>query len=453
MMMKKFKNLFSGNKQDRVGKVFFLTRLLRSIGNFVDWIFKYNITLVVVAILSSSLLYIYVVGAPEQIDVKNYVTNTLEDVRVDIINEDNAKVIAIYDDQGVKLDPNNIYVDVILKGPRNEVLNLITSKDLHFFIDTSQLNDGETKEMIVLLDDKPSNVTISTSPSFFRVQANKKITSNDLVLQAEAVNKTQIASGLTIESVSLITNQVLVSGSEKDVNSVVTVKALVDVANIQTAGVVDVGEDRIVYKAYDNKGDVVDVEIAVKQKGATVVVSDYSREVPVYYKFIGETPEGKSIGEYDATVNTIRLYGEKKEIDIIESVVVDVNLADFSGDTSTVNILSPDGVISMSHRTSTVTIKYEDTASVVISDIPVNAEGLNSKYSVQSTSDGALLIDVTVSGAPSVINSITAEDIKLNVRLGEYGPGVYSIPVEVEGKDSRCNYILSEEFVELEIKE
>ncbi len=452
--MKKIKKLFSKDSKvthDRVKNTFFLTRLLRSIGNVVDWIFKYNITLIIVAIVASMSLYVYVVGTPDQLDLANLDTKTLEDVKVNVINEDNAKVIAVYDDQGIKLDENDIYVDVIVKGPRNEVLKLVNDRDLNFFIDTSVIKDGEVKEMQVMLDGKPSNISISTSPSFFKVEANKKITSNDLVLQAEAVNKSQMASGLTIESVQLITNEVLFSGSSKDVKSVVSIKALVDVGGIQAKGTVELGENKIVYKAYNNAGEVVDVDIAVKYKGATVVVTDYSREVPVVYNFVGETPEGKSIGKFEASVNTVRIYGDKSEIDLVEAVTVDVNLSDFSGSSNTVTLLSPDGVISMSEKTSSVSITFEDTATRTLPNIPVNAVGLSSGLKVQSSNEGALVIDVTVSGAPTVINSFATEDLVLNVDLTDLGEGTHVVPVYLLNPDSRAGYAFSKEFVEIVI--
>lgn len=452
--MKKIKGLISKKgKQtsERVKETFFLTRFLRSIGRIVDWIFKYNVTLIIVAILSSSLLYIYVVGMPDQLELTNLDTKTIENVEINVINEDNAKVISVYDDQGMRVDEDEIIADVIVKGPRNEVLKLINDRDLNFFIDTSSIKDGEIKEMQVMLDQKPPSVTISTSPSFFKVEANKKVTSNDFVLQAEAVNKTQMAKGLTIESLTLITNETLISGSTKEVNSVVSVKALVDVGKIQTKGVVELGEDKIIYKAYNNLGEVLDVDIAVKHKGATVVVTDYSREVPVKYNFVGETPEGKSIGSVSASVTEVRIYGDKSNIDIIEEVVVDVNLSDFSGDNVTVNIPNPDGVISMSEKTSSVSINFEDTESIKLTNIPVSSVGLGDDLIVQSTEDGALVVDVTVEGALIVINSFTEDDIILEVDLTDLPVGKHVVPIVIKNPDSRTEYTFSKEFVELEI--
>ncbi len=452
--MKKIKKVFTKDKsasRDRVKSPFFLTNVLRSIGNVVDWIFKHNITLIIVAIIASMSLYIYVVGAPDQLELANLDTKTLENVKVNVINEDNAKVIDIYNDQGVKLDLDDIYVDVIVKGPRNEVLKLINDRDLNFFIDTSIIKDGETKEMQVLLDGKPSDISISTSPSFFKVQANKKVTSNDLVLQAEAVNKSSLSSGLTIESVNLVTNEVLISGSSKDVRSVVSVKALVDVGKIQAKGTVELDEDSIVYKAYNNAGEVVDVDIAVKYKGATVVVTDYSREIPVVYNFVGETPKGKSIGTVTTSVSTVRIYGDKAEIDLVESLVVDVNLSDFSGTSNTVNLLTPDGAISMSESSSNISITFEDTKTTKLTSIPVSAVGLSNGLKVQSSEDGALLLDVSITGAPSVINNIAAEDLILNVDLTDLGEGTHIVPVFISNPDSRASYSFSKENIEVVI--
>ncbi len=454
MMFKKDKNPKKNNLSEKSAGEFAIVRLFRYIGRAVDWIFSYNLTLIVVSIISAGLLYLYVVGIPDQLDLTNFDTKTLEEVQVEVINDDNAKVIEVYDEDGIRVDEDEVIVDVIIKGPRNEVLKVVNDSDIRFFVDTGSIKDGETRDMNIVADNIPDSVTVTTSPSFVRVEANKKITSNDYLLVAEAVNINQLGDNLTIESITLNTNEVLVSGSEKNVNNVVSVKALVDVGTIKNAGEVTLGEESIKYKAYDNSGEVVDVEISVKDQGATVVISDYSREVPVVYNFEGETPEGKSIGEIETSVQAVRVFGEKEVIDSIEEVPVVISLADFSSnETVKVQIPNPDGVISMSEKSSSVTIVYEDTDTKTFENISVSSVNLDEGFTVQPTQSGQLALKVEIAGAPSVIDKINAEDIILEVDLSGLGVGTHLVEVYVKSSDSRVEYILDKKNVELEIKE
>lgn len=426
------------------------TRLFRSIGVLIDLLFSKNIMLVIISILTASVLYVYVIDLPSQLELRNLETRTLEEVKIEIVNNDKAKVIEVYDQNDKLLENDVIYADLIIKGPRNEVLKMLNNKENKFFIDTTNVKDGEAKDMQVSVEDKPENVTVSSSPSTFSIRAHKRVVRDDLVLQVDAVNVDKMGNNLTVESIE-VNSEAQISGSSERVGSVASLKALVNVESITSPGTVELGEDAVIYRAYNSLGETVNVDVDVKEKGAVVVVDDYGKQVPIVVNFVGKLPEGQSIGQYELNIDSVYVYGDKQKLSTINEVVVDVNLADVKSSSSlTINIPKPEGVISLSESKVTVKLTYEKTATKKIDNIPVQAINLGSGYNAQSP-DGELLLSVELTGAESVINAINAGDILLEVDLADLSEGEHSVKVTVNGLDSRISYSLSKEKVKVVI--
>lgn len=429
----------------------FITRLFRTVGSLIDLLFSKNITLIMISVITASILYVYVIDLPSQLELKNLETRTLNDSPVEIVNKDKAKVIEIYDQDGTQIDDEDILADVIIKGPRNEVLKMVNNKDYKFFIDTTSVKDGESKDMELSVDNKPENVIVTSSPSTFKVVAHKRVVRDDLSLQVEAVNVDKMGSNLTVESIELASADAQVSGSSEKVDSVATIKALVNVESIKAAGSVTLTDKNVVYRAYNSVGDTVDVDVEVKDKSATVKVDDYGKEVPIVIKFTGKVPDGKSIGKYELNTEKVFLYGDKKKISEITELVVEVNVADIKASSSvTVNIPKPEGVVSLSQNKVNVKVDFEKSTTKTIENVPVQSVNLSSGYSVQSA-EGELLLNVELTGAASVINEINVDDILLEVDLADLSAGRHSVKVKVAVLDSRVGYKLSKEKVEVVI--
>lgn len=446
----KNKSNIQPNKLRRKERFNFFTRIFRSIGGLIDLLFSKNIMLIIISIITASVLYIYVIDLPSQLELKNLETRTLEDVEIEIVNNDKAKVIEVYDQNNKQLSSEVIYADLIIKGPRNEVLKMVNNKDNKFFIDTTNVKDGESKDMQVSVENISENIVVSSSPSTFRIDAYKRVVRDDLSLEVQPVNVDKMGSNLTVESITL-PGEAQISGSSEKVESVASLKALVNVESITSPGTVELGEDSVIYRAYDVMGETVNVDVAVKEKGATVVVDDYGKQVPIKVDFTGSLPDGQSVGQYELSTEEVYIYGDKDKLSSINEVNVEVNLADIKTNNSiTLTIPKAEGVISLSETKVTVKLSYEKTTTKTIQSVPVQAINSPSGYNVQSP-DGELLLDVELTGAASVLEQISVEDILLEVDLTDLSEGRHSVKVDVNGLDSRVGFTLSKEKVVVEL--
>ncbi|MFV0499256.1 MAG: YbbR-like domain-containing protein [Bacilli bacterium] len=448
MMSKKSKDPI--NKSKKIIKFNFFTRFFRSIGGMIDLLFSKNIMLVIISIISASLLYIYVIDLPSQLELKNLETRTLENVKIEIVNNDKAKVIEVFDQTNKQLSSDIIYADLIVKGPRNEVIKMINNKENKFFIDTSAVKDGESKDMQVSVENVGDNIVISSSPSSFKIVAHKKVVRDDLKIDVEAVNVDKMGNNLTVESISL-SGGAQISGSREKVESVASLKALVNVESISSPGTVELGKDAITYRAYNVTGETVNVDVSVKEKKATVVATDYGKSVPIVVNFMGDLPDGQSVSSYELSTEEVYIYGDKDSLNSINELKIDVDLGDVKSTNSiTLTIPKPDDVISLSETKVTVKLTYDKTSKKTIKNVPVQSINAPNGYSVQSP-DGELLLSVELSGADSVLREIDAEDIMLEVDLIDLTSGKHSVKVKVSGLDSRVKYSLSKEKVIVEL--
>src|SRR5699024_2254364 len=102
-----------------------------------------------------------------------------------------------------------------------------------------------------------------------------------------------------------------------------------------------------------------------------------------------------------------------------------------------------------------VTLKFTlgESTDKDIENVNIDVRNLDDNYSVQGLSQDDIQVTVNVKGVNSVLSSLTAEDITAYIDLKDYGPGEYEIPVEVEGTDSRVQYVSMTKKVKIRIVE
>ena len=74
-------------------------------------------------------------------------------------------------------------------------------------------------------------------------------------------------------------------------------------------------------------------------------------------------------------------------------------------------------------------------------NIPLEFENLDTtKYRALAKSEADTKVNVVVKGVSSLLNKLTAEDIKAYVDLSDLEAGTYEVPVIVTGNDLKLKY-------------
>ena len=130
---------------------------------------------------------------------------------------------------------------------------------------------------------------------------------------------------------------------------------------------------------------------------------------------------------------------------------IDVNNLD-KDKTFKTSIRKPSGIRSVSETNITIKIKIHSESSKTFTDIPVEFENLNSKYTALAGSASDTKVNVLVKGVSSLLEDLDKEDIKAYVDLSEYTAGTWNVPVKATGSDLKLTYTPKTKTINLIIK-
>ena len=289
------------------------------------------------------------------------------------------------------------------------------------------------------------------NPSYATVIIYNKV-SLATTMSVDVLNKDKLNSKLIIDNIGVDDDSVVIKGAEKQIKKVASVKALVDVNNLSSQ---DIGKNvlkDVPLKAYDQDGNVVDVELVPSKVDVNVVISSPSKELPIKIIPVGNVAFGKAISSIKTSESKVTVYGLSDSLDGLNYIPVEVDVNNLSENTQyKLEIPKPVGVKSMSVNNITVDISLDSVSDKDISNVGIETKNLASdlKASAVSSSDSA--IDVNIKGVSSVINSITADNITAYVDLSGYGEGEHEVEVTVEGSDVRVQYIAKTKKVKIRI--
>lgn len=364
----------------------------------------------------------------------------------------NQEVTATYNEELYVVEGLPKTVDVTLVGQKRHIFLAKQSPSKGVSVDLTGLKPGNHKvtlkysKRIKSLDYKldPSNITVTI---YEKVSETRSLT-------VDVLHKDELDSKLYIQDVKLDRDDVIIKGAEYKLKKVATVKALVDVNELSNpkAGVVTLKEVPLV--AYDNDGNVLDVEIVPATVSAKITITSPSKEVPLRIVPKGNLVFGKAISSLTASVSTVTIYGGEEVINGISSIDVPIDVKGLDSDkTYTITLEKPTGVTDLSVKTVNVTVKVDNSITKEFDGIAITTENLDSKYKVQALSEADSKITVVVSGSEANINAVESNNIKAYIDLKNYGVGQHEVEVKVRGDDLKLSYTSKTKKVKIRITE
>lgn len=363
--------------------------------------------------------------------------------------DDNAEILSgipvnpVYNQEAYVIEGLPESVDVTLIGNKQNVYLAKQYPADEVLVDLSDLTPGTHK---VSLDYKQnvSSVTYKVDPSTVTVVVYKKI-SETREVTADVIHKDKLDTKLDIKSVTLSKDRVTIKGPEYKLDKVASVKALIDIENLtnQKEGTQTLNDVQLV--AYDNTGNIVDIEIVPDSLEAEIVIASPKKVVPVKVVTEGEL-DGKAIKSLSPSVKEVTLYGSQEALDKIEYLPVVIDISGINSDKNyTINLTNPTGVREISDKTISVKLVVDEVVSTEISGVKINITNLTDGYTVQAVNEDSSSIAVIVKGSQSVINELDASSINAYIDLTGLVPTgknkeVFEVDVKVTGSDSRLTY-------------
>ena len=361
-------------------------------------------------------------------------------------------VTAVYNEELYVIEGLPEAVDITLIGQRRHIFLAKQSPAKGVSVDLTGLKPGNHKvtlkytQRLKSLDYKldPSQVTVTI---YDKESENKNLT-YDILHQDKLDNK------LYISNIELDRNEVIVKGARYVLDKIAAVKALIDVNAIPNPKAGDITIKDIPLVAYDDNGEIIDVEIVPKSITAKITITSPSKEIPIKLVPVNNLAFGKSIKSMTSSVSKVTVYGEQATIDAIEQLEVEIDVKGLEEDKEyNVRLKKPKGITEISVKTMTVKVEVDNSSSKEFENISVQSQNLDSKYKVQALTVDDRQVTVVVKGSEESLKKVTEGDITAFIDLKDYGVGTHEVEVQVTGTDLKLTYASKTKKVKVKISE
>ncbi len=360
----------------------------------------------------------------------------------------NEPVNVIYNKENYVVEGLVDHVDIILTG-RKSALYLAKQLGEHeVVLDLSDYEASDTPRKVALTYNQTvDNISYKLDPAYVTVVI-KKMESEEHNISYELLNENKLNEKFSVSSVSLDQTTVIAKGSKDALNSIATIKALIDLSDKKFTEAITYDLDNLPIVAYDKNGNVLDnVRIVPTTISGSISLSTYKTTVPLVVSTTGELVAGKSISSITINGKTnysVDIYGEKGEIDNVKSVpvTIDINGKGSGGAlTREVSIKKPNGVRSISESDVKVVVTFGDEKQKTLNISNILAVNLASGLTVNRTDENP--ISVQVKGVQSVIDSVNEENISAYIDLSNYAAGTHEVEIQIENTDPRITYVVT----------
>lgn len=415
---------------------YIITPITKFIMSFGDMLKNNKKGLEKVLMNKQALLIISLVAAFAVFYTVDQKTTTLVDNSAEVLYGQPVK--AIYNEELYVVEGVPKTADVTLIGRRWDVYLAKQYPADEIILDLQDLKPG-THRVTTKYKQLVSSVEYKLDPSVVTVVVYEKMSANR-ELTYDIIHKDNLDTKLNIESVTLSRDTVIIKGAEYKLEKVASVKALIDVDNLNNPKVGSITLKDVPLVAYDQQGNVLDVEIVPEKVEATIKISSPSKTVPIKIETKGEL-DNKAIKSLTSNVSTVTVYGTDQALEDVEYVTAEIDIEGIKENKKyNVNLKKPVGVREMSVNKVTINMVVDDIATKEITGVRINSLNLASGLKVQALSKEDSSISVVLSGSESVIKNIDVSKINAYIDLSDLSIGEHEVEIKVSGSDDRVSY-------------
>ena len=402
-----------------------------------NWLTKTN-TLLFISLFLSILLFIV-------IDQKIIVFNDNPD---DVLKNQNVDVR--YNEEAYVIEGLPETVDITLIGSKTDLYIAKQSSSQKVTVDLSGLKPG-THKVNITYSQNAGNIEYMVNPSVATVIISPKV-SETRTLSVDLINKDKLDPTLTIKNINYDTDKVVIKGSEKTIEKVAIVKALVNINDIITQEVGTTSIKDVPLVAYDEVGNVVDVEIVPQKIDVELEITSPSKELPIKIIPKGEVSFGQAISSMSSSETKVTVYGDEEVLSNLTYIPVEIDVTGLKENKEyKVELNKPVGINSLSINNLTINVSLGEISSKDINDVGITPKNLGENYKAQSVDESGAKVTVNVKGVKNVIDQIKSTDINAYIDLSGLTEGEHEVDVLVEGNDSRVTYTSKTKKVKIKI--
>ena len=259
----------------------------------------------------------------------------------------------------VSVDANKYYVTgypskvkVTLEGSNALVTSTINTQNFRVYIDLSKLSVGEHK-VPIKVSGLPSQLSYKLSQKYTTVNIQKR-KSRTMAVQI-GYNKNAVARGYDIGTATVKPETVEVTGALSEVKRIDRIQAQLTVPNASSHTI----RRNVMLVALDSKGRQLNVVINPSTATVTLPISVSKKTVKL--KLNAANGSSKKVYSLTAKQDQVTIYGQKKALDKIKSLTLNVDLTNIkSSTTRSYRLPVPSGVAWVDPSSVDVRISVSD---------------------------------------------------------------------------------------------
>ncbi len=353
-------------------------------------------------------------------------------------------VSALYNSDTFELTGLPETVDITIIGD-STAISAAASSSGTVVADLEGLTEGE-HTVRLKAEGFGDNVTVKIDPTDAKVVLKRK-TTQQFEISYDLINQNKMNSIYTVGTPVFEYTTANVRASKDTLDTIVFVKALIDVGGQST----DFEQDAKLI-AYDSSGMPVNADIIPNTIHVSVPVTSPSKTVSIDVQVTGDVPEGMAIASITTDQKTVTIYGPESVLSQIDKVVVTLNASTITKDSTILRpIVLPTGVSSSNINQITMNVALAEGVSMTIENVPIQYRNNVNNYKA-SHPDNKTTTTVRVFGTAENIANITADNIVVYVDMTDAKPGIQDFQLLVDQPASGLvKYYLTESTYTLNV--
>lgn len=386
-------------------------------------------------------------------DVSNINVPSLQDTEV--ISD--VPVKTYYDTDNLVVSGVPETVKLTIRGPKNLLQPAKVQRNFEVYVDLENAEIG-TKRVPIQIRNISDKLKVTIDPSFINVSIQEKITA-DFKVDVE-FNKSLLEEGFISEPPDVAPNTVKITGAKDVIERINYVKATVDIKG----PIKETVRREAQILVFDRDMNKLDVIVDPGTVEVVIPVKSLSKTVPIVIMEKGTLPSNVRINSISLNTDEVKIFGRQDVLDKTDSVRVEIDVSDLSGDTEvSLPIIIPDGISEVNPTTVKAVIDTtvindeteEDEAKTenrTFSNLPIHLSGLANQLEAALQSPATGTASLTISGRSDIVHQITASDFNLFLDLSSLGEGEHEVKINVSGP-ANINWKLATETAQITITE
>ncbi|MDF2947946.1 MAG: YbbR-like protein YbbR [Bacillales bacterium] len=333
-----------------------------------------------------------------------------------------------YDTENLVISGYPKTVSVELEGPNSIMKTTKLQKNFTIYADLRNLELG-AQRVPLRIENLSDKLTVKITPAEIFINIQEKIT-KDFPIEVDFINRSKMEPGYSISGYEIKPSKAILTGAKRDIDKVAIVKAFVNVS-----GVNESFEQEAKVYSYDANGNRLNVEIKPDKVNVKVDVKSPSKTVPIELQVTRGLGDDYSLTKLAPLTTEVKIFSKKQSIlDVIDSLKdIPVDLGDVK-ENSILEIKIPriPGIDRIEPSSIKVKVEIEKKVKKTFEGITVKANNIPSELDFEFIEPKEGKVDVTISGAPSILKNITQNDISAFINITENEPGTFTAVLELD---------------------